>query len=282
MNIKKTARLLIAAAVIVLFIFMLTACAAQKTDENGSGTSDATDKPATTEQVATDTPATEEPVVTDIPATEIPATEVPATEVPATEIPATDEPAPSDNIDPTENTDPTDGTTPTDGSSAIASGTNVALDAEVDVSTTTGESHASIGFGPEHLNDGYYYEPTVPSVGWTTNIGENYDDPYQEEWALLTLAQDTSINKIMVYPVVNGGRFPVAFQLQVSTDGKNFTTVAEVKDNSRFDDKDDSPFEFEFEAVNCRYVRFLATELCDPSPSDGYLCQVAEIEIYAA
>ncbi len=260
MKIKNIARILILAAVLMI---ALSACTAKvEQDENKpegatavpAATDAATERPAPTEL-----PATQEPVITDLPATEAP-TEVPATEAP-TEVPA-----------PTE--EPT--------AAPVESGTNVAIGAEVDVSTTTGESHLSIGFMPEAINDGYYYDPTVPSVGWTTNVGENYEDPEQEEWAELKLAQVTSINKIIVYPVVNGGRFPVAFKLQVSLDGKNYTNVAEVKDNSRFEDKDDTPFSFEFEAVTCRYVKFLATELCDPSPADGYLCQVAEIEIYAA
>ncbi len=260
MKIKNIARILILAAVLMI---ALSACTAKvEQDENKpegatavpAATDAATERPAPTEL-----PATQEPVITDLPATEAP-TEVPATEAP-TEVPA-----------PTE--EPT--------AAPVESGTNVAIGAEVDVSTTTGESHVSIGFMPEAINDGYYYDPNVPSVGWTTNVGENYEDPEQEEWAELKLAQVTSINKIIVYPVVNGGRFPVAFKLQVSLDGKKYTTVAEVKDNSRFEDKDDTPFELEFEAVTCRFVKFLATELCDPSPADGYLCQVAEIEIYAA
>jgi hypothetical protein len=263
---KQIALLVLLTAALVL---LLSSCAGQNKPADDNKPGDATQAPAATEATVDD--ATEKPVATEAPVVTDAPTEEPATEVPATDAP-TDVPEPTEAVDPTEGPELV----------PIESGTNVALDAEVDVSSTTGESHASIGFGPEHINDGYYYEPSVPSVGWTTNVSENFDDPEQEEWAELKLAQDTAINKIIVYPVVNGGRFPVAFQLQVSMDGKNYTTVAEVKDNSRFDDKDDSPFEFEFETVICRYVKFLATELCEASPRDGYLCQVAEIEIYAA
>ena len=43
------------------------------------------------------------------------------------------------------------------------------------------------------------------------------------------------------------------------------------------------PIVFEFDAVTCRYVQFLATKLYSvPSSADGYLCQVAEIEVFAA
>ncbi|MBP5780349.1 MAG: discoidin domain-containing protein [Clostridia bacterium] len=255
MTIKKITRLLL---VITALTLVLSACSQQKTQGDDNKPCEATAVPAATGS------ETEKPVVTDAPVTDVPATDAP-TEEPATEVP-------------TELTDPTEAPSP----APVESGTNVALGAEVDVSTTTGESHQSIGFSPEAINDGYYYDPGVPSAGWTTNVGENYDDPEQEEWAVIKLAQDTSINKIKVYPVVNGGRFPISFKLMVSLDGKEYTTVAEVTDNTRFEDKDDTPFEFEFDAVTCRYVQFLATHLCDPSPADGYLCQVAEIEIYAA
>ena len=179
----------------------------------------------------------------------------------------------------TEEPVPTEAPTEAPTKAPAASGTNVALDADVEVSSTTGETHVQWGWSYEYINDGVIIDTGLPSVGWTTAVKENFDDQEQEEWVLFTLAQDTSINKIIVYPV---GRFPESFKLMVSSDGKEFTTVAEVNDNTRFADNDTEPYEFEFEAVNCRYVQFLATRLCDPSPADGYLCQVAEIEIFAA
>jgi hypothetical protein len=67
-------------------------------------------------------------------------------------------------------------------------------------------------------------------------------------------------------------------------DGKDYTTVAKVENNTRAADNSTDPFLLEFEAVNAKYVRFLATKLYDvPSAlGDGILCQVAEIEIFAA
>ena len=210
----------------------------------------------------------EKPVATDIPATEVP------TEVP------TEKPTPAPTEVPTEK--------PT--KAPPASGTNVALRADVEVSSTTGQTHVQWGWDYEYINDGRYYDadPDDPSVGWTTAVGVNTDDPEQEEWIQFTLEQDTSINKIIVYPVgypnATGGNFcPECFKIEVSADGKEYTVIAEVVDNTRAADKDTTPFTFEFDAITCRYVRFVATRLYRvPSPADGYLCQLAEIEIFAA
>jgi hypothetical protein len=208
--------------------------------------------------------------------TKVPATDTPAeipTELP-TELP-TEAPTEAPTEEPTEK--------PT--KEPPASGTNVALNADVEVSSTTGSVHVQWGWAPEYINDGRFYDPDPddPSVGWTTAVGVNTTDPDQEEWVIFTLAQNTAVNKIIIYPVVGGNHFPESFKVMVSADGNEYTTVGEVNDNTRAADKDDTPFTFEFDAVNCRYVQFLATKLYSvPSTADGFLCQVAEIEIYAA
>ena len=254
MNKKNLISAIVRLAVIVLALFVLVSCTGPNEPE----------KPAND---------TEAPVTTEAPEAGDP-TEVPATEIPATEVPTEE---PTDTPAPTE--PPTEAPTP----EPVKSGTNVALDAAVDVSSTTGDVHVQWGWSYEYINDGYYYAPEIPSAGWTTAVQVNFDDPEQEEWVLLTLAQDTSVNKIAVYPVVNGSHFPESFKVMVSADGQNFTTVGEVNDNTRAADKDTTPFVFEFDAVTCRYVQFLATKLYSvPSSADGYLCQVAEIEVFAA
>ncbi len=259
MNKKNLISAIVRIALIVLALFVLVSCTGPNKPE----------KPADKTEVPVSTEAPEAGDPTEVPATEVPATEIPATEVPTEE--PTDTPAPTEP--------PTEAPT----HEPVKSGTNVALDAAVEVSSTTGDVHVQWGWSYEFINDGYYYEPEIPSAGWTTAVQVNFDDPEQEEWVLLTLAQDTSVNKIAVYPVVNGSHFPESFKVMVSADGQNFTTVGEVNDNTRAADKDTTPFVFEFDAVTCRYVQFLATKLYSvPSPADGYLCQVAEIEVFAA
>jgi len=201
-----------------------------------------------------------------------------STEVPAaTDVAATEEPTEEPTQAPTE--EPTEAPT----KEPVASGTNVALDADVDVSSTTGDLHIQWGWSYEYINDGLYFDIEENSAGWTTAVGENMTDPDQEEWATFSLAQETTINKVIVYPVQNGRHFPESFKILVSSDGKNYTAVAEVNDNTRAADGDETPFVLEFDAVTCLYVQFLATKQYRvPSAADGYLCQVSEIEIFAA
>ncbi|MBO4326617.1 MAG: discoidin domain-containing protein [Clostridia bacterium] len=197
-----------------------------------------------------------------------------ATDAPvATEAP-TQEPTPTE--EPTPEPEPT--------AANIEKGTNVALDAEVDVSSTTGETHVQWGWSYEYINDGKIIDTgTPPSLGWTTAVGIN-DDPDNEEWAEFRLAKITNIDTVKVYPTVGGSFFPTSFEIQVSMNGRDYTTVAKVENNTRAADLSEEPFVFEFDTVMAKYVRFLATKLFDVPSSlgDGILCQVAEIEIFAA
>ena len=177
---------------------------------------------------------------------------------------------------------PTEAPTPTPAPT-IKKGTNVALNADVEVSSTTGLSHIQWGWSYEYINDGLIIDNDEPSLGWTTNVGVNFEADH-EEWVLFTLAKVTNIDSVKIFPTLGGSYCPVSFEIQVSMDGENFTTVAKVEDNTRAATGDETPFLLEFEAVNAKYVRFLATKLYDmlSSLGDGILCQLAEIEIYAA
>ncbi len=164
----------------------------------------------------------------------------------------------------------------------IEKGKNVALDADVEVSSSTGDVHVQWGWSREYINDGIYWSAEDNSYGWTTAVGVNTEDPDQDEWVLFTLAKYTNVDKVIVYPTVAASCFPVEFIIEVSTDGKEFTTVAR-NENTKAAESDASPVELTFDAVTAKYVRFTATKL-NPvlSGNDGYLCQLGEIEIFAA
>lgn len=254
-NIIAAIAIVVAAASLLLF----SACAGQK---SGNGdTAALTDKPASdaTEAKSTEAGSTEAAAPTDI------VTEKP-TEV-ITDAP-TEEPTPS----------------PLPTAANIAKGTNVALDAEVDVSSTTGAGHVQWGWSYEYINDGYIIDDEALSYGWTTAVGVNMDDPDQQEWVEFLLDKYTSVDTVILYPTIYGSYFPVNYEIQVSMDGKDYTTVAKVEGDQHALKGDTTPVKLEFEAVTCRYVRFLATRLYDVPSSlgDGILCQMAEIEIYAA
>jgi len=213
------------------------------------------------------------------------ATDVPAvsdvTEAPAevTEAP-TAEPTEAPTPEPTEEPTPTE--VPT-ADASIPAGTNVALTAEREVSSTTGAQHVQWGWSEEYVNDGYTEINTEENrIGWTTAVGQNFDTPEWEEYVIFELQTYTSINKVVIYPVKNAGCFPIDYQIDVSMDGIHWTTVGKVEDDERNANRDDSPSVIEFEAVTARYVCFLATELGAPTAADGYMCQICEIEVYSA
>lgn len=161
---------------------------------------------------------------------------------------------------------------------------NVALSATVKTSSTTGEGDKLWGWSADFINDGIIVDFDKPSRGWSTPNGANPDDPYREEWVLFTLEKQTAINSVKVYPTANGAYFPVDFEIQVSSDGSSFRAVAKITGNDNAARRVQIPVLLEFDTVTVKYVKFVATHLCDdPAPlGGGFLCQVAEIEIFAS
>ncbi|MBQ7444786.1 MAG: discoidin domain-containing protein [Clostridia bacterium] len=224
-------------------------------------------------QTADPTKAPEADVTTDAPAEEATPEVTEAPEEP-TEEPT--EAAPTE--EPTATPEP-------EADKSIEKGTNVALTAEIeDVSSTTGATHVQWGWSYEFINDGIIYQVgEEPSLGWTTNVGVNPDDPDQEEWIIFCLDKYTSIDKVRVCPTISGVCFPVDFHIEVSLDGENYATVASVEGCNNAKTSDETPVELTFDAVTAKYVKFVATKLHDvPSGNDGILMQIGEIEIIAA
>ena len=187
--------------------------------------------------------------------------------------------------------EPTDAPTPTDvptpspvptADPSIAEGTNVALTADVDTTTSTGQTHVQWGWSYEFLNDGVI-EATAESTGWSSMVSENHEEPETEQWIEFELFTYTYINKVILYPSRNGTFFPVDFKIQVSTNGSKFTDVAEVTGCELSVTKTGEPVTLEFDTVMAKYVRVYISKYCEtPDETDGYLCQMAEIEILAA
>ena len=202
-------------------------------------------------------------------------TEAPAdpTEEPATEAPVEETEAPTDTPAPT-------------ADASIEKGTNVALTAYVDifdVSSTTGDTHVQWGWSYEFINDGIRWDASdPPSLGWTTDVGVNMDDPEQEEWIIFELEKYTLIDTVNVCPTIGGTCFPVDFHIEVSLDGNTYTRVATVEGCDRAAKGSDKPVVMTFDAVTAKYVKFIATRIYDvPSGNDGLLMQIGEIEIIA-
>ncbi|MBP1588205.1 MAG: discoidin domain-containing protein [Clostridia bacterium] len=232
------------------------------------------------------------------------ATEAPNTDDPAEPADATESADPGE--EPTESADPgeepTEGTDPVEeptesadpveeptaepaptGNPDIASGTNVALTAEVDVSSTTGESHVQWGWSYEFVNDGLITDRDALSYGWTSEVLVKYDSPETDDWALFELKDYTTINSVKIWPIFSGTNFPVDYRIEVSTDDKTYTTVASVEGDTHAKTGSEEPVLLEFDPVTAKYVKFVVTKMHDvQSGNDGYIFQIAEIEIFAA
>ena len=225
------------------------------------------------------TPAQENVSPTEAPAASETATAPTAEETPENTAAPTETPAPTE-------APPTEAPTPTEVPSAdpsIEKGTNVALGAEVDFSSSTGEAHVQWGFSYEFINDGIREDMSVPSLGWCSEVGVNFDDPYEEEWIELFLEKYTLIDTVKVFPARDGTYFPIDFYVEVSLDGRSYSIVASAEDQQQQRDHSSEPTVLTFEPITARFVRLVITRRCDaPSPRDGYLVQIGELEVIAA
>ncbi|MGI6530623.1 MAG: discoidin domain-containing protein [Clostridia bacterium] len=156
-------------------------------------------------------------------------------------------------------------------------GNNVALYKKTQVSSTVDESYLQWGWGQEFINDG------TLELSFTSAVKRNMDSPDVEEWIIIDLEKEYSIHLVILYPRQDNGRgFPEDYQIDVSSDNETWETVYTKTEDKGSEDEDVDPREIELEAVSARYIRLLATKLTDvPDTSDGYLLQMAEMEVYS-
>ena len=87
------------------------------------------------------------------------------------------------------------------------------------------------------------------------------------------------INTVVIKPCVynNGGLFPCDYELQISEDGKSWTTVQTVKDAAGADGDRTTTVD----RIVGRYVRVHITKHSEtPDATGGYLSQIGELEVY--
>lgn len=182
--------------------------------------------------------------------------------------------------------EPTEEPTPAPTATPLPSpkGTNVALNKPYEVSSFT--FHAR-GWKAECVNDGIIESIDGVHFGWTSQIGQysaDMDPEELREWVIIDLQQEYNIAQVWVWPRQDGGAyFANDYQLDVSNDKENWTTVSEVKDDPLSEDFDITPRVFELTDVKARYIRFMGTELRNDNTTynDGYLMQLAEIEVFS-
>lgn len=101
-----------------------------------------------------------------------------------------------------------------------------------------------------------------------------------KEWVMLTFPDVETIQTIKIVPRDEGGTcFPASYTLEVSTDGENWTTVAEEKD---FAKSDGDPVVYEIDPIEAQYLRLSATKLNNDGNPETYYLQIRELEAYNA
>lgn len=141
--------------------------------------------------------------------------------------------------------------------------------------SSTGE-YVMWGWSQTFINDGVIAQ-SDKHAGFTTLVGTNKDDPKKGEWITFMLGSEKTVSKVVLYPANSATYFSKGFIVEVSEDGKTFKKVAEYKET----DNSMEPRTVTFSPISALFVRITTTELRQVTTSpDGYLFQVAEIEIY--
>ncbi len=161
-------------------------------------------------------------------------------------------------------------------------GTNLAKGKTVTASSAA--SSPDYGWSIDRLTNGDRQDINKDGeyAGYTSssNTGANHT-----EWVCIDLGSAMTINQVVCYastptPSVKESCYCFAedFQIQISTDGTNWTTVYSEED---YETPSWGPLTFDFDDVEARYVRFYATSLY-PKVTDGgrYYLQLCEMEVY--
>lgn len=137
-------------------------------------------------------------------------------------------------------------------------------------STTPDGTYKQWGWSLDYINDG----DTVNN-GWTSNVKVN-NSPDSTEYVIIDFGDLFAVEKVVV---TAHGCFPEIYKVQLSTDGKNWTNIAQVKNAPQPANGEQITYDISNEPVTGRYLRFYATRL-RPSTQDGYLLQLGNISAY--
>ncbi len=150
---------------------------------------------------------------------------------------------------------------------------NVALDKPA--TATSAYNYPVFGWSPAGLTDG------TTSHGWHDGVGSEpthditADAPVDLTIDLQALCTISTIKLIVADSYKNGsGCLPASYELQVSTDGQSWTTVA--SETQSVYTKGQS-LDYEFDAVDASYVRMHITE---DSRQHGNLTAIGELEVW--
>ena len=153
---------------------------------------------------------------------------------------------------------------------------NYALGKEVTASTT---DH---GGRTGELVNGVHGHNSDEDGRWSSS--SNYDtatpDEADREWVMVDLGEVKSISRVILYPRIYGSYFPEAYEILVSENGEDWTTVVTVEYDGLASKNDKSARWNDFDSINAQYVKIVATTMTNDTGSYGYIFQLSEIEIY--
>jgi len=127
------------------------------------------------------------------------------------------------------------------------------------------------GYSNLHLNDGDF------STGFSTPWGVN-NDPLKEYYFYMDLTAVRTLDSMKLYPLSGDeGGFPKAFDVLVSADGENYTTVATITDAMPVSDG----LVVSLNGVEGRFVKVLTRELGEGDAEKGKHLSLSECEVFS-
>ncbi len=136
-------------------------------------------------------------------------------------------------------------------------------------STTPDEAgYKSWGWSIDFINNGDH------ATGWTSNV-KLHNSPDAEEYVILDLGDMFDVDSVVVWPL---GCFPEDFRIELSSDGRSWTTFCERTGYTP--DGDELVFTPDTVLVRTgRFLRFIGTKLRGTA-ADGYMLQLSNISAY--
>lgn len=144
---------------------------------------------------------------------------------------------------------------------------NVALGKKV--ASSSSFERSVDGWQRSYLNDGNL------NLGWTTDPNIHNSDPLLQDYCGIDLGAVYDISKVVLYPRSGGAYFPVDYDVEISADGYNYTTVQESIGNTNVT----TPQAIEFTTTPARYVKMVCKKQTNNGSGD-YLVQIMEMEVY--
>lgn len=155
-------------------------------------------------------------------------------------------------------------------------GDNLALGATVTASSTYHGGKTS------DLVDGIHSMNSDKDGRWSSKSNNDTATPDEadREWVTINLGEVKSVAEVVLYPRVFGGYFPEGYEIRVSEDGENWTTVYTVEHDELASKKATFARYHIFDSVNAQYVKVVATKMTNDNGAYGYIFQLSEVEVY--